>query len=187
MFSHNHSNSPESTQTTTAKGFSKKTIIVIIITVLAILLIVNCATAIYVVNKISRPTETASDPTQVTEATVETTIDPNPIPVSNLYRNCYTSTEYILPESNCRYYAPEELVGLSLEALQVAYAEISARHGSIINDLQLNEYFQHLSWYSPGNITSTYNTFEEKNLLYEQLYLRPNTNTRLIEFSPVRL
>lgn len=57
--------------------------------------------------------------------------------------------EYILPESNVRIYAKEELENLSDEELRLARNEIYARHGRIFSSDDLKQYFESKSWYQP--------------------------------------
>jgi hypothetical protein len=61
--------------------------------------------------------------------------------------------EYILPDSDSRYYSYDELSGLTQQQLLLARNEIYARHGWIFEDEQLKEYFTSCSWYN-GTVSS---------------------------------
>ncbi len=117
---------------------------------------------------------TEPPPTLQPEESLPTEGDPipNPVPEGNPYRDCYTPAEFVLPESSIRYYAPAELADLSDQALIVAKAEISARHGATPNDQDLFDYLSCLSWYTPGGETENYSTYEEQNLFLLDVCLR---------------
>ncbi len=57
--------------------------------------------------------------------------------------------EYILPESNSRFYDKRELEDLSKSELRIARNEIYARHGRKFKDEMLKEYFNSKNWYEP--------------------------------------
>lgn len=84
------------------------------------------------------PPESESQPTPVTTEAVTEEVTQNT-----------AASEYILPESDSRFYTKEELGILSEADLRLARNEIFARHGRIFtaNDLQL--YFTAKSWYVP--------------------------------------
>lgn len=56
-------------------------------------------------------------------------------------------SEYILPDSDKRYYSEEELSGLSIFQLRIARNELYARHGRRFTSGDLQEYFDSCSWY----------------------------------------
>lgn len=56
---------------------------------------------------------------------------------------------YILPESNSRYYTKEELSGLTDHELYLARNEIYARLGRKFNSEELQNYFAGKAWYHP--------------------------------------
>ncbi len=60
-----------------------------------------------------------------------------------------TTSDYLLPESDSRYYSEAELTSLSDWELYVARNEIFARHGRIFDNQDLREYFESQSWYEP--------------------------------------
>ncbi|GEM_PF-1428065 len=60
-----------------------------------------------------------------------------------------SSEEYILPESNSRYYTKAEISTLSEAELRLARNEIYARHGRIFQAEDLHTYFSAKSWYVP--------------------------------------
>ena len=97
--------------------------------------------------------------------------DPNPVPASNPYRNCYDpQTGFVLPESSTRYYSLGEIYHLTDDQLTVAEAEISARHGGSVKDVQLQEYLSCMSWYPASGTAFTLNAFEEGNLRLIEIY-----------------
>lgn len=78
--------------------------------------------------------------------------------------------EWILPESDERYYTTEELEELSDKELYFARNEIFARLGREFNNKDLQEYFNEQSWYlpeySPEDFDSngpTLNKYEKAN------------------------
>lgn len=75
-----------------------------------------------------------------------------PVPESNPYYECYNAdTGYVLPESDRRYYSRSDISTMSLEQLDIAYYEIAARHGATFQDPDVQEYFNHMDWYTPGS------------------------------------
>lgn len=78
-------------------------------------------------------------------------------------------SEYILPDSDRRYYTKSELSGLTLDELRIARNELYARHGRIFKNEELQAYFEGCSWYH-GTILSDdfkddlfFNDYEKKN------------------------
>lgn len=62
--------------------------------------------------------------------------------------NGISNEDYILPESNTRYYTNEELDLLTQEEVKLARNEIYARHGRIFSkDMTVKEYFESKDWY----------------------------------------
>lgn len=59
------------------------------------------------------------------------------------------TSDYVLPESDTRYYSEDELQALSDYDLYVARNEIFARYGRMFNNEDLNTYFNSKTWYSP--------------------------------------
>ena len=57
--------------------------------------------------------------------------------------------DYILPESNSRFYTEEELKGLDDKQLSLARNEIYARLGRKFNSEELTQYFSQKLWYKP--------------------------------------
>lgn len=55
----------------------------------------------------------------------------------------------ILPESGSRYYDYDELLGMSVDELNLAIDEIYARHGRMFKDGAIQAYFDRQSWYTP--------------------------------------
>ncbi len=81
-----------------------------------------------------------------------------------------TDSDYILPDSDSRYYSEEELVGLTADELRIARNEIYARHGRKFDDVQLQSYFDSKDWYhgtiEPGDFTgdNVLNAYEKANI-----------------------
>ena len=80
-----------------------------------------------------------------------------------------TYSEYVLSESNTRYYTADELKNLTADELFIARNEIYARHGRTFNNPELQQYFNGKSWYSgtisPENFDiSVLNSFERANV-----------------------
>ncbi len=79
------------------------------------------------------------------------------------------ASDYVLPESDSRYYTEDELEGLSTLELYYARNEIFARHGRTFNNEDLNEYFGSQPWYhgeySPEDFDSWFapNEYEKAN------------------------
>lgn len=56
--------------------------------------------------------------------------------------------DYILPESDSKYYTKEDLDKLTREEVKLARNEIYARHGRIFTkDMTVKEYFEGKDWY----------------------------------------
>lgn len=70
---------------------------------------------------------------------VVVTMEPTPTPEMN--------DDYILPESDSRYYAEADIMHLTQEELRLARNEIYARKGRKFQDAALQEYFNSKSWY----------------------------------------
>ena len=60
-----------------------------------------------------------------------------------------SSAEYVLPQSDTRYYSRDELQVLSDEELRIARNEIYARHGRRFKSEDLQEFFISKQWYEP--------------------------------------
>lgn len=108
-------------------------------------------------------------PEAETEPTVPpTTQDPNPVPVSNPYRDYYdVSTGYVLAESNSRFFVRSELTHTDKDWLQLARNEIFARRGHVFEDADLAEYFESMPWYTPNpdkNVNKDFNKYENHNV-----------------------
>lgn len=92
---------------------------------------------------------------------------------NNNNNNSTTSTpgDYMLPDSDTRYYSSSELEKLSNHDLFIARNEICARHGRIFRNAELKSYFNSKPWYheiySPQDFDSriygTLNSYEKKN------------------------
>lgn len=65
---------------------------------------------------------------------------------------------FIFPTSNCEYLSVDMLEGMTMEELNIAWAEICARHGFVFVDPYLDEYFHNTVWYTP--MTDDFNELE---------------------------
>ncbi len=78
-------------------------------------------------------------------------------------------SEYILPDSDRKYYSESELSGLTLGELRLARNELYARHGRKFEDQELQAYFESCSWYrgtieaSDFNEEIAFNRYEKAN------------------------
>ena len=77
--------------------------------------------------------------------------------------------EYVLPDSDSRYYDKEELKKLTHEELRLARNEIYARHGYIFESEDLKKHFTSKSWYVPSVESEQFdqkilNNYEQANL-----------------------
>ena len=68
-----------------------------------------------------------------------------------------SSTDYILPFSSTRKVQETDLSQLSQTELNYAQYEITARHGVIFADDNLQQYFSSKSWYIPKTEASQFN------------------------------
>ena len=59
-----------------------------------------------------------------------------------------TEGDYILPESNKKYYKKKDLKGLTKKEVKLARNEIYARHGRIFTTDEIREYFESKDWYT---------------------------------------
>lgn len=57
------------------------------------------------------------------------------------------SSEYILPDSNRKYYKMKDLKGLTAKEARLARNELFARHGRKFDDKKLQKYFNSRNWY----------------------------------------
>ncbi len=76
--------------------------------------------------------------------------------------------DYILPDSDSRFYSEGELRAMDLHDLYLARNEIFARHGRIFKNDDLRAYFDRLDWYhgsvAPEDFSETvFNEYEKKN------------------------
>lgn len=91
---------------------------------------------------------------------------------TNPYYACYRAHQsYVLPTSSSAYLSQVDLQELSDAELTVALYEIYARHGDRFQEADLQEYFEHRSWYSSTNSNSNYNTYEIANQILLEVYI----------------
>lgn len=70
-----------------------------------------------------------------------------------------SADEFVLPDSNTKFYSEQEISQLNDSDLSIAINEIYARYGLIFNDPDLAAYFEACSWYRPS---LTYDDFERE-------------------------
>ena len=58
-----------------------------------------------------------------------------------------SASEYVLPDSDKRYYTYDELDALTDEQLNFAHNEIYARHGYVFKTKSIQKYYESQSWY----------------------------------------
>lgn len=145
-------------------------LLVVFIGIIAVILLVGMRAPGEEANVPSLPAMTAPPPAE-SVFQPEAPSDPNPVPISNPYRSCYDSrTGFVLPDSSSRYYSLGEIYYLTDAQLEVAEAEISARHGGSVKDAALQEYLRAMPWYPAGGTAFTLNDFEEANLRLIEIY-----------------
>ena len=117
------------------------------------------------------PMEAAPAATVATEpepTVPPTTQDPNPVPVTNPFRDYYDlETGYVAPTSNSVFFFRSELTQTDKTWLRLARNEIYARRGYVFSDPDLKEYFESMPWYTPGEnkgITKKFNKYETHNV-----------------------
>lgn len=79
------------------------------------------------------------------------------------------SKDYILADSDTRYYVKEELSSMTLQAVNYAKNEIYARHGRVFVSEELRDYFECTSWYygriQPNKFDeNVFNVYEKANI-----------------------
>ena len=78
------------------------------------------------------------------------------------------SSEYILPDSDKRYYSYDELNALSDEQLNFAHNEIYARHGRMFKDKRYADHFAACSWYEPRYSPEEYDAMPDQLNQFEK-------------------
>ena|GEM_PF-2291818 len=86
--------------------------------------------------------------------------------VAGVYNMPPTVPTYILSESNIRLLVVEDLLVLGPQQLMWARMEILARHGFIMEEPELRNYFACQDWYTPkqGDITAGLSQIEQDNI-----------------------
>ena len=117
------------------------------------------------------------DPTSTTAAPVETQPQPTetPVPSSAPAPTPAAESEYLIPESYCRYITEDDLKDLTWEQCCLARNEIFARHGRIFQTKAIADYFNSKSWYqgtiAPGDFSETvFNEYEKANISFISRY-----------------
>lgn len=78
------------------------------------------------------------------------------------------SSEYILPDSDKRYYSYDELNALSDEQLNFAHNEIYARRGRMFKDKRYADHFAACSWYEPRYSPEEYDAMPDQLNQFEK-------------------
>lgn len=103
----------------------------------------------------------------------------------NIYADCYEAyPDYVLPESNTRYYSHQELLGMPLTYLTVARQELYSRYGVTPTDPDLQEYFKARAWFTPSSTAVTLNTYEEINLALLDVCIAQAQGTFTTSYNP---
>lgn len=83
-----------------------------------------------------------------------------------------TNTDYVLPESNTRYYSQTEIDALSEHDLFIARNEIYARHGRKFDNEELKNYFASKSWYVPQYAAKEFDDFGDTKFNEYEIFNR---------------
>lgn len=83
-----------------------------------------------------------------------------------------SGADYILPESDSRYYSQEEINKLSEHDLFVARNEIYARHGRMFDNEELKGYFASKSWYVPQYAAKEFDAFGDTRFNEYEIFNR---------------
>ena len=107
------------------------------------------------------------------------------LPTTHYYYSCDNPyTEFVLPYSDMQYYTPAELRDLSDKELEVALAEIDARHGVLPTNQLLAEYFSYMSWFTPSNIPYKLSFVEEANAMLIRTLQKKRNGTLTASANP---
>lgn len=88
----------------------------------------------------------------------------------NPYEACYQRYDaYILPSSDSSYLCYSDIDNLTDEERHIAAQEIYARQGQRFSDPEVQEYFDHRAWYTPGGSFQA-NSYEQANLDLLEVY-----------------
>lgn len=82
------------------------------------------------------------------------------------------SSDYILSESNSRFYSEAEIKALSEHDLFIARNEIYARHGRMFDNDELKIYFSSKSWYSPQYTSKEFEAFGDSKFNEYEIFNR---------------
>lgn len=112
----------------------------------------------------SRPVSQWTQPEQTTPRETEADTAGNP------YDACLQAhADYVLAQSNSRYYCYADIDHLTKQERQIAAYEIRARHGETFSDPNVQAYFEKRQWYAPGGSFSA-NAYEQANLDLLEVY-----------------
>lgn len=82
------------------------------------------------------------------------------------------NTDYVLPESNTRYYSQTEIDALNEHDLFIARNEIYARHGRKFDNEELKNYFASKSWYVPQYAAKEFDDFGDTKFNEYEIFNR---------------
>lgn len=91
-------------------------------------------------------------------------------PENNTDSEYYYNNDYMLPGSDSRYISEEELYTFDAYMCKIARNELYARHGRLFDNPDLQDYFNHRSWYygyldaSDFNEALAFNKYEKANI-----------------------
>lgn len=143
----------------------------LVLIILVILSVSGCAEKN---EKITTPYEEQEEVIHMTEiSSEETAQDESKQQQDPTEETSKKNSDYVLPESDTKYYMLKEIAKLSPEELRIARNEIYARHGREFDSQDLKNHFQSKEWYDP---TVPADEFDE-NVLNE--YEKANIDTIL--------
>lgn len=153
----------------------------LLIAAIAVLAIIVAALIVLLVLNISNHEETTASMPNSNNASIQKTEEPesqieregtgsiSSNDKASQGKNANKSSEYVLPESDLRYFSDGELSALSDYELYLARNEIFARHGREFKNQDLCDYFGSKSWYFPQYSPEEFdsmnllNAYEKKN------------------------
>lgn len=117
----------------------KRTILTVVTIVIAVVLVAGAIVLFF--SPLKEALTSTLSGSSITQA--QSSVSAQTSPYSSL------TSDFVFSDSNTRYIQESEISSLSEEQCMVARNEIAARHGRTFNDVDLQEYFNGKSWYSP--------------------------------------
>lgn len=111
----------------------------------------------------------------------------NQLIVQNLFdgSDCRPHNGLLVPCSDMRQLAPDEVAAFSAEALAVAQLEILARRGARFTDVATRRHFERFDWYEPYTTSPVLSAVERGNiLLFERVRLEKLNGTAATIVAP---